>query len=127
MAVWKESQLFAERIAELVVKLRRDPAATAISGQLVRASGSIAANVAEGYGRFSQPAYRHHLSIARGSAFEAESWLDLLIRRGYIVEDEAVALLALCSNVQKMLTTRMRALGEAKQTYAREEPASYDV
>src|SRR5215216_5314770 len=86
LALWREAQAFAERVARLVVSMRRDVAADAIARQLVRAAGSVPANIAEGYGRYSQAAYRNHLSIARGSAFEAQSWLDLLMRRGYVEE-----------------------------------------
>jgi four helix bundle protein len=127
IALWKESQAFAERVAELIVHLPADAASRPIGTQLVRAAGSIPANIAEGYGRFSQPAYRNHLSIARGSAFEAESWIDLLMRRGYLPAEVAAELLAQCSNVQRMLSTRMRQLGGARQTYAREKGDSYEA
>jgi len=127
IVLWKESQAFAERIAEVVVKLPRDRAADAIASQLVRAAGSIPANIAEGYGRFSPAAYRNHLSIARGSAFEAESCLDLLQRRHYLSDELAGELLGQCAKVQSMISTRMRGLGEAKQTYAREEGEPYEV
>ena len=45
---------------------------------MMRSAGSVPANIAEGYGRYSQAAYRSHLSIARGSLFETQSWIDLL-------------------------------------------------
>jgi four helix bundle protein len=126
MALWKESQDFAEKIAELVVKLPRDVASQPIANQLVRAAGSIPANIAEGYGRFSQPAYRHHLSIARGSAFEAESWIDLLKRRRYLDSKSGNDLLAECIRIQRLITTRMRGLDGGK-SYIREEGPDYDA
>ena len=128
IAVWKESQAIAEHVAELVSHLPRDGVANSIGSQLVRAAGSIPANITEGYGRFSQPAYRNHLSIARGSAFEAESWVDLLIRRKYVSPADGAQLLAQCDAIQRMLTTRMRGLGSASQTYAiREEGIDYEA
>lgn len=128
MGLWKESQNFAEQIAALVVKLPRDGAADAIGYQMVRSAGSIPANIAEGYGRFSQPAYRNHLSIARGSAFESESWLDLLMRRQYLDQETGEALLRLCKTVERMLTTRMRELSQGNATYAiREEAETYEA
>ena len=127
MALWQQSQEFAEQIVAIVGKLPKDRATEAIGLQLVRAAGSIAANIAEGYGRYSQAAYRNHLSIARGSAFEAESWLDLLIRTGHLDHAKGDALLQKCAYVQSMLTTRMKGLGEARETYAREEGTSYEA
>ena len=127
MALWKESQAFAEEIAALVIKLPRDGAAESIAHQLVRSAGSIPANIAEGYGRFSQAAYRNHLSIARGSAFESESWLDLLTRRSYISEEESTQLLTQCSKVQRMISTRMRELSGGSASYAREEGPTYEA
>jgi four helix bundle protein len=118
MLLWQRSQAFAESVAAVVITLPRDGAANIIGAQLVRAAGSIPANIAEGFGRFSQPAYKSHLSIARGSAFECESWLDLLVRRNYLSSSQASELLDLCGQVQGLLTTRMRGLGNAPQSYA---------
>jgi len=119
--LWKKAEDFAELIAAAVVDLRRDRAAEVISTQLLRAAASVAANIAEGYGRFSQPAYRNQLSIARGSAFEAESWLDLLIRRGYLAAEQGKALLSKCDELQRLLTLRMKSLYEGKTYAVREE------
>lgn len=128
IAVWKESQAFAARVSEVIDLLPRGSSTDVIANQLMRSASSIAANVAEGYGRYSQAAYRNHLSIARGSAFESESWIDLLIQRRLIPENEGQELIAACTHVQRMITTRMRRLGEAKQTYAlREEGPTYEV
>lgn len=121
MALWKESQDFAQLIVAEAAALPRNDSARAVAWQLVRAAGSIPANIAEGYGRFSQPAYRNHLSVARGSAFEVESWLDLLIRCGFMPPEKGGRLLSRCVTIQRMLTTRMKELGSANLTYAREE------
>jgi len=127
IAVWKESQAFAANVAGLVDALPRSRSADVICAQLMRAASSIAANIAEGYGRFSQAACRNHLSIARGSAFECESWVDLLVRRGHVSEEEGRKLFEACSKVQRMITTRMRGLADAKQSYAlREEGPTYE-
>jgi len=84
--LWTKAQEFASEIAEMVGTLPRDRVTDVLGNQLLRSATSIGANIAEGYGRYSQAAYRNHLSIARGSAVETESWLDLLQRRRYITD-----------------------------------------
>ena len=127
MVVWKDAQALAERIAELIVGLPRDRARDVICNQLLRAAGSFPANIAEDYGHFSQTAYRSHLSIARGSAFEAEPWIDLLFWRGYVSGEAAEDLLKRCSYVQSLISTGMTGLGEATASYAREEGPGYEA
>ena len=125
--LWQKAQNFAAEITRLVRELPRDRAADAIGNQLMCSGASIAANIAEGYGRFSQAAYRNHLSIARGSAFETESWLDLLQREGYISADSASALIAQGTELQKLITSRMKTLTSGKTYAVKEEQISHEI
>ncbi|MFL5883872.1 MAG: four helix bundle protein [Thermoleophilaceae bacterium] len=43
--------------------------------QLIRATGSVGANIAEADGRWKTPDRRRLLVIARGSLYEAEHWM----------------------------------------------------
>ena len=100
MALWQKAQTFASEVAQVVGAMpSRNKVADIVGAQLLRAATSIPANIAEGYGRFSQAAYRNHLSMARGSAFEVESWLDLLSRQGLISADEATRLMGQCTEL----------------------------
>ncbi len=45
-----------------------------IARQLIRACGSISANIEEGYGRGFGKEYPHFLKISRGSAQETKGW-----------------------------------------------------
>lgn len=121
MVLWQKAQEFSVLVASIVVLLPRDRAVDVISNQLLRATTSIPANIAEGYGRYSQAAYRNHLSIARGSAFEVESWIDLLERGSYISPEQASNLFAGCPELQKLLTLRMKSLVSGR-TYAGRPP-----
>ena len=58
-----------------------------LSDQLNRASVSIAANLAEGNGRFTKPDRKHFFGIARGSIQECVPLLDLALRRGLLGSD----------------------------------------
>jgi len=125
--LWRKAQEFAAEVAGVVSTLPRDRAADALGNQLMRSAGSIAANIAEGYGRYSQAAYRNHLSIARGSAFESESWLDLLVRRGFLTPERGEHLIDLCKESQKLLTLRMKSLGDGKTYAVREDGFEYEI
>jgi len=57
--------------------------------QLERASTSIALNIAEGNGKFTTNDKCRFFDIARGSAFECASCLDVLVKRKYIAEVDA--------------------------------------
>lgn len=50
-----------------------------IVDQLIRAASSISANIAEGYGWLNRLDYRRFILISRGSSFEVEYWIDLLV------------------------------------------------
>jgi len=125
--LWKKAQAFATAIASVVVALPRDRASNLMADQLLRAATSIPANIAEGYGRYSQAAYRNHLSIARGSAFECESWLDMLLRRGLVNETKFNELLAACDELESLLTLRMKSLSQGKTYAVREEGEPHEV
>ena len=125
--LWKKAQDFAEAVTDALVEVPADRAANVMVNQLLRAATSIPANIAEGYGRYSQAAYRNHLSIARGSAFESESWLELMLRRGLITQAKFDSLLAKCDELERLLTLRMKSLSDGKTYAVREEGETYDA
>lgn len=57
-----------------------------IGKQLVRAADSIAANISEGYGRFTYKDRRNFCYISRGSMFETRTWLTKAKNRNLITE-----------------------------------------
>ncbi len=59
-----------------------------IGYQIIRSSDSIAANLAEGYGRYTPADRKKFYLYARGSFEETKTWLRKLIRRKVIGEDE---------------------------------------
>lgn len=56
--------------------------------QVIRSADSIAANIAEGYGRFTPPDRRKFYRYARGSFEETKSWLRKAIRRKVLSKDD---------------------------------------
>ena len=97
-----------------------------ISRQVVRSASSVAANVAEGHGRFAPRGHAYHLSIAKGSACETDSWLDLFRRSGAITAGQEAPLHATCQELIAMLTSKIRDLEKLPAFKAREDRAEYD-
>jgi len=59
-----------------------------IGYQVIRSSDSIAANLAEGYGRYTPADRKLFYLYARGSFEETKAWLRKLIRRNLIKDSE---------------------------------------
>ncbi|MBX3174392.1 MAG: four helix bundle protein [Gemmatimonadaceae bacterium] len=61
---------------EDVARMRGDPALAEVAGQLLRATASVAANIAEGYSRGSPSDRRKFLEYALGSTRESIVWYE---------------------------------------------------
>ena len=59
-----------------------------IGYQILRSADSIAANLAEGYGRYTAADRKLFYRYARGSFEETKAWLRKLIRRKVIKKDQ---------------------------------------
>ncbi len=118
LAVWQKAQELSLVVLHVVRALPGDRASMILGQQLLKSATSIAANIAEGHGRFAAGAYRNHLSIARGSGNETLSWLDLLRRGGYISPEREEELMRRCDEILRMISAQMieldRQTGSAK-------------
>jgi four helix bundle protein len=88
--------------------------------QLLRASQSIALNIAEGCGKFPSPERRRFLQIACGSARECGAVLDILFRCQVLSEVERKTGKDLLARIVAMLTKMT-----APRNQVREEEAVY--
>lgn len=75
-----------------------------LTDQLNRAALSIAANLAEGNGRFTKPDRRNFFYIARGSAQECVPLMEIARRRGIIPESTASDLKSRLEVIAKMIS-----------------------
>lgn len=85
-----------------------------LTDQLCRASLSIAANLAEGNGRWHKAERKQFFWIARGSAQECVPLMEIARRRKFIQEEEHKILLGHLEEINKMITGLIRGLDDAQ-------------
>ncbi|MEX0750287.1 MAG: four helix bundle protein [Dehalococcoidia bacterium] len=127
--MWEKAQLLTVEIIRFTKALPADRTTNVLVQQIVRSATAIAANIAEGHGRFAAGAYRNHLSIARGSVAETMSWLDTFRRLDLIDPHLEERIITLGDEVMRMISAKMIDLDKetGKARAFREERASYDA
>jgi four helix bundle protein len=86
-----------------------------LTSQLRRASVSIASNIAEGQGRLTSNEFAHFLGMARGSALEVETQLELAVRLEFGVKNDLLKVQFLATEVVKILNAVLSNLRERKK------------
>ncbi len=87
LIVWQKShQLFLDVMRD-IEDFPKIQATKIVIDQLLRACGSISANIAEGFGRKKGKEYTHYLIIARGSTTETLNWLLKCLDANWINEE----------------------------------------
>ncbi|MCX6724897.1 MAG: four helix bundle protein [Candidatus Shapirobacteria bacterium] len=84
--------------------------------QPIRALSSIGANIAEGYGRHYKKNYRQFISIARGSSFESDYWLEILTETNPLSKQRFQEFAAVNDELSKMLTVMMKKMEDKEST-----------
>ena len=88
-----------------------------LTSQLRRASISIASNIAEGQGRLSSGEFAHFIGMARGSALEVETQLELARRLGLGKSPGLQQVQDLAMEVTKILNAIVTNLRRKRQQY----------
>jgi four helix bundle protein len=78
--------------------------------QIRRASVSIPANIAEGYGRELDGSFAQHLRIAQGSLKELETLLLLAMRLSFADEKSVEQTLSHCDELGRMVRAMIRSI-----------------
>lgn len=102
LRVWQRAMDIAAATYELTRLYPRDEL-FGLTSQSRRAAGSIAANIAEGYGRTSRSTYAHFLRISQGSLKELETHLLLAERVGVAPPGSTTELLSKTDELGRML------------------------
>lgn len=74
-----------------------------LTSQIRRAVVSIASNIAEGSGRYSDKEFAHFLSIASGSSFEVRTQLLIAISLNYVSKEKVDSVMKRLSELEKMI------------------------
>lgn len=107
LEVWQRSHKLFIAIASEIDKFPKIRSADIIADQLIRASGSIGANIAEGFNR-SKAKYLNSLDIALGEANETENWLIKVKDLAYINQEQAESRIEETKIICRMLNSLIK-------------------
>ncbi len=107
LIVWQRAQGFAVEVQRVTERMSERRSA-GLRSQLRRASGSVAANIAEGASTAGPIQFARYLQIAIGSASEVESHLDLAARLQSIPQHRLTPLVAEVQALRRMLIVLRR-------------------
>ena len=111
LQVWQESHKLTKNIYIITDKF---PAKERyrLTEQICRAAASIAANIAEGTGRYSKADFTKFLYISRGSLEETRNFLILAYDLDYMDKKIFQALEEKCISISKMLNGLIRSINK---------------
>jgi len=109
LEVWQVAMTLAEASYRATRSFPEDER-YGMTSQIRRAATSVAANIAEGYGRETTNAYVQFLRVAQGSLKELETLVMLAERVGLTTKETSNALNNDCERVSKMLRNLIRSL-----------------
>lgn len=104
--VYQKAVTFADRVCQTTEGFSRGYGF--LCEQLNRAALSIAANIAEGNGRFTKPDRKNFFGIARGSVHECVPLLELARRRNLLSDEQQSSLKADLEEIARMLSGRIK-------------------
>ncbi len=109
LIIWQKAMEVAKNVYVLVKKLPKDET-YALSDQMRRAAVSIPSNIAEGQGRAYNRSFSQFLSIARGSALELETQLQLCVMIQYLSQEDIQPTMDLLEEIERMIHSIKRKL-----------------
>lgn len=108
LTVYQRALEFASWLQDLIESLTKK---TTTRDHLERAGDSIALNIAEGNGKFSQKDRARFFQIAHGSALECAACLDLLVARRCCAGSAVARGKSILEEIVKMLFAMLDKLG----------------
>lgn len=113
LVVWQKA---VDMVEVMYLKTKKFPTEEryGLTSQLRRAAVSVAANIAEGYGRANTSEYVQFLWISYASGCEVETLVEVSTRVGLIDEVDGSALIKRVDEIQRMTRSLIRALRSQK-------------
>ncbi len=110
--VWQKAIALAEMAYRRTAGFPKDET-YGLTAQMRRSAVSVAANIAEGFGRDQTGSFIQFLRIALGSVREFDTHVTIAIRVGLMTASDASSMIQECDDISKMLRSLIRTL-EAK-------------
>ena len=89
LIAWQKAMDLAELLLDISDRIRPSQR-TGLVSQLRRAAISIPCNIAEGHGRPTRGEYAYSVGVSQGSLQEAETLLELALRRKALTESSVI-------------------------------------
>jgi four helix bundle protein len=115
--IYRLSEKLADEIWNIVIHWNFF-AQNTVGIQIVKASDSIGANIAEGSGRGTDPELRRFLRVSRGSLYETQHWLRRAFRRGLLSEEQINKLVPLVNELTPKLNAYLGSIGSLRKRSA---------
>ncbi|MGH9863259.1 MAG: four helix bundle protein [Candidatus Acidiferrales bacterium] len=109
LEVWQVAHALALRVYQVTARFPREEQ-FGLTSQLRRASSSVPANIAEGFGRRTTKELLRSLRVANGEVEEIRYFCLLSRDLGYVSRDESNQLNAMCASISKLLSALGRSL-----------------
>lgn len=109
---WRKAQNLAVLVYRFTKKFPTEEK-FGITNQLRRASSSVSANIAEGFGRRALNDKKHFYTMAYGSLLETKNFVYLAEKLSYLEASEVEELLDLVVDCQKLINGLVRSLNNA--------------
>lgn len=103
LPVWQKARLITRKVYE-VTENTKTFKNFSLKDQCRRSSGSIMANIAEGFDRDGNKEFIQFLSLAKASAAELRSHLYIAVDQGYLAEDVFESLKGQAEEIARMLS-----------------------
>jgi four helix bundle protein len=111
--VWKKSVALTTELYRLTSRFP-DTERYGLVSQIRRASTSIPANIAEGWGRGPRGEYTQFLTVARGSLMELETHLIVACNLHFLEPEELTSVLMPGKDIERMLNRLIAVLRNRK-------------